>query len=319
MSMDNGPTLTLSDHESTIATIGERQPPDSAVTSDLHRRAYGLFLRGMDIEVVADQLSVSEADVARWVAERAARGGQSADTLRLLKRRLFSSLDEADARAKPKYATALMAIESRLHQLDGRCGARTADPGFCDRLPLTDRSRCALHGGLTPTGRDSPHFIHGRDSKYAVPLAEEEQARYEAYKRGLFDPAREDLADDLAIARIQRDRAIAAGGSGVAEAGVIARLALTHGQITSGRTIRVLPDEGALKRLADGLASVVSRHVTEAQFIEVARDLGARDWSAVASGTETVCAEVTTAAEPLSNVVSLPTATQAITSSADRS
>jgi len=103
---------------------------------------------------------------------------------------------------------------------EGRCGARLQgrQGDFCDEPPLKERTRCRLHGGATPVGRDSPNFRHGRDSRYPVPLDDEEQARYDAYQRAVYDRARADLAADLALARVQRDRAITAGGSGVAEA-----------------------------------------------------------------------------------------------------
>ncbi|HAL28765.1 MAG TPA: hypothetical protein DCP25_18825 [Chloroflexi bacterium] len=42
------------------------------------------------------------------------------------------------------------------------CGAKLRPGGSCPELPVPGRSRCRVHGGATPVGRDSPHFIHGR-------------------------------------------------------------------------------------------------------------------------------------------------------------
>lgn len=46
------------------------------------------------------------------------------------------------------------------------CGAQTRAGTPCKKPPLKGRSRCRLHGGLTPVGADSPHFIHGLRSKH---------------------------------------------------------------------------------------------------------------------------------------------------------
>jgi hypothetical protein len=46
------------------------------------------------------------------------------------------------------------------------CGAKKRDGTPCRRPPLHGRTRCRLHGGATPAGIASPHFKHGRRSKY---------------------------------------------------------------------------------------------------------------------------------------------------------
>jgi len=144
----------------------------------------------------------------------------------------------------------VVVIKQSLQRTD-LCGARLKGrPGeFCADVPVEGRQRCRVHGGSTPVGRESPQFVHGRDSKYAVPLTENEQIRFEQYKSAVFDQRRADLAADLALARIQRDRAMTAGNSGVPESGAVARLAATHAQITKGRTIRMMPDEAAARAL----------------------------------------------------------------------
>ncbi len=144
----------------------------------------------------------------------------------------------------------VVVIKQSLQRTD-LCRARLKGrPGeFCADVPVEGRHRCRVHGGLTPVGRESPHFVHGRDAKYPVPLTEREQARYEQYLRAVFDPARNDLAGDVALARIQYERSVASGSSGVTEAGAVARLAATHAQITKGRTIRIVPDEATARAL----------------------------------------------------------------------
>ena len=45
-----------------------------------------------------------------------------------------------------------------------RCSAKTRKGGNCKRFPMSN-GRCYRHGGATPSGPASPHFIHGRYSK----------------------------------------------------------------------------------------------------------------------------------------------------------
>lgn len=186
----------------------------------------------------------------------------------------------------------VVVIEQSVRPIE-RCGARIKDRlgESCAEAPVAGRRRCRLHGGLTPVGRQSPHFVHGRDSRYPVPLTEHEQTRYEQYMRAVFDQARHDLASDLAVARIQRDRAVAAGNAGVTEASAVARLAQVHAQITKGQTIRVVPDEAAITRFTDVVMAIVERRTDEAvaQGLSgaktrelIARDMMGIDWSNLA-------------------------------------
>jgi hypothetical protein len=145
------------------------------------------------------------------------------------------------------------------------CGAKLKGrPGeLCADVPVEGRHRCRVHGGLTPVGRESPQFVHGRDSKYAVPLTEDEQIRFEQYKSAVFDQRRDDLAADLALARIQRDRAMTAGSSSVPESDAVARLAATHARITAGKTIRIVPDEPAARALFGAIYGCVREAANE--------------------------------------------------------
>jgi hypothetical protein len=45
-----------------------------------------------------------------------------------------------------------------------RCGAKTRAGGMC-RAPAMPNGRCRVHGGPTPRGIASPHFVHGRYAK----------------------------------------------------------------------------------------------------------------------------------------------------------
>lgn len=48
-----------------------------------------------------------------------------------------------------------------------RCKAKAKRTGKQCKLPaMRGREVCALHGGKTPRGKDSPHYKHGRYSKY---------------------------------------------------------------------------------------------------------------------------------------------------------
>jgi hypothetical protein len=76
------------------------------------------------------------------------------------------------------------------------CGARTRSGRQCQQQPLMGRTRCRLHGGASPAGVASPHFRHGKRSRYIKNLPQELRAGYKA--------AREDedllsLADELAL------------------------------------------------------------------------------------------------------------------------
>lgn len=46
------------------------------------------------------------------------------------------------------------------------CGAKNRQGSPCQKFPLRGRTRCRLHGGLTPRGIASPHFKTGRYSNY---------------------------------------------------------------------------------------------------------------------------------------------------------
>lgn len=54
------------------------------------------------------------------------------------------------------------------------CGAKTKSGKPCKKLPIKGRTRCRLHGGLTPAGGPSHHnFKHGRYSRYTTRISNE--------------------------------------------------------------------------------------------------------------------------------------------------
>jgi len=151
------------------------------------------------------------------------------------------------------------------------CGARIQRrPGeVCTDPPVDGRRRCAIHGGKTPQGRESPHFISGRFVRYPVPLTAAEHERLRQYTAAVYDPRREDLAEELALARIQRERAIAAGGSGVAEGAVVARLAEVHARVRAARVLPRVPDPVAI----DMVWGIATDAAEEVLFEELESDL----------------------------------------------
>ncbi len=68
----------------------------------------------------------------------------------------------------------------------------------------------------------SPHFSSGRFSRYPVPVLENERERFERYRA---EPLGGALAEHLALAMVQQDRAVAAGRSGAEEGRTVATLA----------------------------------------------------------------------------------------------
>lgn len=54
-----------------------------------------------------------------------------------------------------------------------RCLAKTKNGSPCQRFPLRNRTRCRLHGGLTPRGAAHPSFKHGEYSKYTLHIPQE--------------------------------------------------------------------------------------------------------------------------------------------------
>jgi len=169
----------------------------------------------------------------------------------------------------------------------GLCGARLREGGSCIELPVEGRSRCFRHGGATPVGRRSPHFRSGRYSRYPVARVEEERERFERYRA---DPLGEPLGARVALAMIQHDRAIAAGGSGAEEGRTAATLLRTYAQITlAQKKVVHIPDEATARMLFGAIYGAVRTAVerrlpaVEAKELlrDVAREVQAMDWGKI--------------------------------------
>ena len=79
-----------------------------------------------------------------------------------------------------------------------KCGAKTVAGGRCQRQPMPN-GRCYRHGGATPSGPASPHFIHGRYST-ALP-----KGLVERFTASMTDPDLLELRAELSLvdARIE--------------------------------------------------------------------------------------------------------------------
>jgi hypothetical protein len=75
------------------------------------------------------------------------------------------------------------------------CGARKRDGTACRGAAMRN-GRCRLHGGLTPGGTASPHFRHGKYSRYLKHLPQELSNQHEAARS---DSDLLSLHDDLLV------------------------------------------------------------------------------------------------------------------------
>lgn len=75
------------------------------------------------------------------------------------------------------------------------CGAKTRAGTPCQKPPLEGRKRCKLHGGATPRGVDSPHYQHGKYSRY---LAHDLRA---IYRETITNPDVTSLRHEIGLLR----------------------------------------------------------------------------------------------------------------------
>ncbi len=90
------------------------------------------------------------------------------------------------------------------------CGAKTRAGRKCKGLAMRN-GRCRMHGGATPGGLASPHFIHGRYSKFFPGGVAE---RYETSRA---DPEMLSVAEEVAVIQTRicdLARRVATGESG---------------------------------------------------------------------------------------------------------
>lgn len=75
-----------------------------------------------------------------------------------------------------------------------QCNAKSKSTGErCKQPAVAGSTKCRFHGGLTPRGVASPHFVHGRRSKYLP------SRLMEHYQEALDDPRLLELRDDIAL------------------------------------------------------------------------------------------------------------------------
>lgn len=48
------------------------------------------------------------------------------------------------------------------------CGAKTRSGTPCKKMPLHDKNRCRLHGGMSPSGKAHWNYRHGNRTKEAI-------------------------------------------------------------------------------------------------------------------------------------------------------
>ena len=135
--------------------------------------------------------------------------------------------------------------------LPGKCGAKLAgtDPArYCKRAPLRGRTRCRKHGGKSPTGPASPHWKHGRRSRYSKVLPQG------AMLRGYLDTIQ------TAELRSLREQIGLATGL---EEECVTRLAAGVGSFTAWKRARDLGDalEAALRKKDDAAAGAALREL----------------------------------------------------------
>lgn len=74
-----------------------------------------------------------------------------------------------------------------------RCNAKNRKGEQCKRHAVPGKTKCRMHGGLTPSGIASPHFKTGRHSKYLP-------GDYAgAYKQSMKDPDLLNLRSEIAL------------------------------------------------------------------------------------------------------------------------
>lgn len=84
------------------------------------------------------------------------------------------------------------------HNGTGRCGSwNRAKTGICRSHPVEGRNRCRFHGGRSPSGANSPNFVHGNNSKYAPAL--EKLDVIKEFMEIRQDPDLLRLDDDIAL------------------------------------------------------------------------------------------------------------------------
>lgn len=259
----------MSDESAESATTGgtpHNGPPIAQRPQDAAKQAYGLFVRGMDVEAIAEQVGAQADVVAAWVGDWAVRNTEdgdpkravAGDALRAVLRTLFANIAVADVNAKPKYATAIAQIEAKLVQLDGRCGAKVGG-GYCQEYPARGRTRCFLHGGSTLVGRLHPNYVSGQRSRFPFTDAALAAKAEEIRSGDVF----EGMLDNIATATVVYQQSVREGRSGVAELRALNDAITRYADITKGKKIVHVPDEATARALLGAIYGCLKRAVVE--------------------------------------------------------
>lgn len=84
-----------------------------------------------------------------------------------------------------------------------RCQAWSKQAGRQCRLnPVPGRDKCRFHGGLTPTGKDSSNYKHGKRTRYSIAISQQARlSRY--YQEALSDDGILSLVPEIALTEAQ--------------------------------------------------------------------------------------------------------------------
>lgn len=144
-------------------------------------------------------------------------------------------------------------MQAREPHADARCGAKTRTGAHCVNYPVRGRTRCRMHGGLSPRGIASPHLRTGRYSR-DLPTR-----MVERYQDMVSDPDLLRLGDDIRLvdARIADVlRRVDTGESG--------RLwALTGQRCGALRDAMLSGDAGATRQALTDLEQVINQGIAD--------------------------------------------------------
>lgn len=91
------------------------------------------------------------------------------------------------------------------------CGAKRQNKDETCKAPAMQNGRCRLHGGATPKGFASPHFVSGKHSKYLKHLPAGAQG---AFEENVNQNEHASLIENMALADIHLQKLLALLGEG---------------------------------------------------------------------------------------------------------
>lgn len=171
--------------------------------------------------------------------------------------------------------------------MPGRCGAKrkgSNPPHYCEAYPVrgsgvtTGRPRCKVHGGLTPSGSASPHWVHGRFSKETA-LAGGKLAEHFASHAN--DPEYVSVRPELALIRTRLSELVERAKNGNLtdrDWNKITNIADTVARVTRVELKKLeLESQVLTHREAFALVSAIQQAVLdEVQDVDVRRRIGQR-------------------------------------------